>query len=384
MTRLSSGTPRIPLFVLLSSLLLVSCADTTSMNPTAVPVDGVAAAKGGVPGPPGGDGGDGGDDGGTDGADPVVDATNPMEAPQDTTLDVEVLGDNFEPGSVAEFLLNETETADITTNETRFVNEKKLIANITVSFDAATELYDVRVTTPPGRKGVGLELFAIVRKGNPNQPITSVRFVSPTADPAVRIFGDGSGDYIDSVEGVAIGVGRQFVFGPDDGDVNNGRFSGSRTLCLQFTADQETTGTGIPSVLAEDLDADGVVCTKGDLRTVWHENDDLGLEGMTVGQTIESEGRYIWPDPKRQDQFKLEFFCRDDRGKDGGGTTCTNLLEVTMLTDDTTGKSWRLSFDPSLIAVLSANRIKGAPQPFEPIAAFHMPFDLTVRVGPVE
>ncbi|MFW6085322.1 MAG: hypothetical protein ACODAA_08920, partial [Gemmatimonadota bacterium] len=158
MTMLSSGTPRISLFVLLSSLLLVGCADTTSTNPTAVQVDGVAAARGGVPGPP-----DGGstDDGSEDGSDPVVDATDPAQAPQDTTLDVEVQGDNFEPGSVAEFLLDETETADITTNSTEFVNKKKLIANITVSFDAATELYDVRVTTPPGRKGIGLELFEV-------------------------------------------------------------------------------------------------------------------------------------------------------------------------------------------------------------------------------
>lgn len=158
MTRLSSDAPRISLFVLLSSLLLVGCADSGSTGPAAVTVDGVAAARGGVPGPPGGGGGD---DGGADGSDPVVDATDPAQAPQDTTLDVEVLGDNFEPGSEAEFLLDETETADITTNETRFVNKRKLIANITVSFDAATELYDVRVTTPPGRKGIGLELFEV-------------------------------------------------------------------------------------------------------------------------------------------------------------------------------------------------------------------------------
>ena len=189
MSRLSSGTPRIPLFVLLSSLLLVGCADTTSTNPTAVPVDGVAAAKGGVPGPPGTDGGD---DGGTDGSDPVVDATDPAQAPQDTTLDVEVLGDNFEPGSVAEFLLDETETADIKTNETRFVNKKKLIANITVSFDAATELYDVRVTTPPGRKGVGLELFEVASG--------TVSMEATLSGGSLQ--GDGSGSYVDQECGV--------------------------------------------------------------------------------------------------------------------------------------------------------------------------------------
>lgn len=162
MTRLLSSVPRIPLFVILSFLLVAGCADTGSPEPATAPVEGEAHAKGGVPGPPGGGGGGGGDDGSDDGSDPVVQSTDPVQAPQDTTLDVEVLGDNFEPGSVAEFLLNETETDDIRTNETRFINKKRLVANITVSLDAATELFDVRVTTPPGRKGIGLKLFEVV------------------------------------------------------------------------------------------------------------------------------------------------------------------------------------------------------------------------------
>lgn len=163
MIRSSSSISRISLFAFLSLLLVVGCADTGSTGPTAIAVEGAASAKGGVPGPPGGGGGedDGGDEPGDATSDPVVDATDPGAAPRDTTLDVEVLGDNFEPGSTAEFLLDEIETDDITTNETRYINKKRLVANITVSIDAATELYDVRVTTPPGRKGVGLELFEV-------------------------------------------------------------------------------------------------------------------------------------------------------------------------------------------------------------------------------
>lgn len=157
MTRLLSSAPRIPLFVTLSFLLVAGCADTGSTGPEAAPVEGESHAKGGVPGPPGG----GGDDGGDSGSDPLVQSTDPAQATQDTTLDVEILGDNFEPGSVADFLLNETATDAITTNETRFINKKRLIANVTVSLDAETEFYDVRVTTPPGRKGIGLKLFEV-------------------------------------------------------------------------------------------------------------------------------------------------------------------------------------------------------------------------------
>lgn len=193
MTRLLSSMPRIPLFLSLSLLLVVGCADAGSTGPTAVPVEGTASARGGIPGPPDSGGGDdGGEEEGEDGSDPVVDATDPVQAPQDTTLDVEVLGDNFEPGSVAEFLLDETETDDITTNETRFVNKKRLVANITVSIDAATELYDVRVTTPPGRKGVGLELFEVA----------SGTVSMETTIGAGSLQSDGNGPYVNQECGV--------------------------------------------------------------------------------------------------------------------------------------------------------------------------------------
>jgi len=192
MIRLSSSVPRIPLFVLLSFLLFAGCNDTDSTGPVAAPVEGEAHAKGGVPGPPDGGGGGGDGDGSEDGSDPVVESTDPAQAPQDTTLDVEVLGDNFEPGSVAEFLLNETETDDITTNETRFINKKRLVANITVSLDAATELFDVRVTTPPGRKGIGLKLFEVV----------SGTVSMETTLGEGSLASDGAGPYVDQECGV--------------------------------------------------------------------------------------------------------------------------------------------------------------------------------------
>lgn len=185
MTRLLSSAPRIPLFLTLSFLLVVGCADTGSTGPGAAPVAGESHAKGGVPGPPGGGGSD--DDGGDSGSDPVVQSTDPAQATQDTTLDVEILGDNFEPGSVADFLLNETATDAITTNETRFINKKRLIANITVSLDAETEFYDVRVTTPPGRKGIGLKLFEVASG--------TVSMETTLGEGSLQ--GDGHGPYVD-------------------------------------------------------------------------------------------------------------------------------------------------------------------------------------------
>ena len=94
---------------------------------------------------------------------PTVTATDPNVAPQDTTLDVHVLGKGFDHGSKAEFLLNGTPDSRVKTNSTRFVNANELVTNLTIAADAATTLYDVAVTTSTGKKGIGTELFAIER-----------------------------------------------------------------------------------------------------------------------------------------------------------------------------------------------------------------------------
>ncbi len=205
----------------------------------------------------------------------------------------------------------------------------------------------------------------------------SLVFVEPVddADPAIRLFGDGRGEYVPAQDGSEITVERQFIFRPEG---SGGKpVADPRRLCLRFTEDQEVTGAGIPDDLADDLDETGRTCARGDIRTVWHSNGDLGLEAMALGETIRAEARYIWTDGENN-QFKLEFFCRDDRGGDDGTTACENLVDVTLVEETATSRTWRLSFDPTRVAPLSRNFVKGPPSPFEVLAAFHMPFDLTV------
>jgi len=358
--------------LLIVAMLALGCGESSTTAPGLEQLAPASRlAKGGKPG---------GGGGGT--ADPVVAAVDPTSATQDTTLDVEVSGDNFVDGSVVELELDGQPAFGVLTNRTTFVSPKRLIANITIAADAAEDIYDVAVKTPPGRKGVGLELFAIVRQGNPHAPLMSVRFVSPQANSAVRVFDDGGGDYVGAVEGTVIEVARQFRFVPNDGNTGGGKFAGSRTLCLRFLAAEETTGTGIPGVLAPDLDHNGVVCATGDLRTIWHSNEDLGLEAMALGETMQAGTRFVWTDPKRQDEFRLEFFCFGMRQTPGGTEACTDLTDVTMTADDDTDKAWRFRFDPTLHAGLSTRKVRDATGIWTPIAAFHMPFELTVRMAP--
>jgi len=91
----------------------------------------------------------------------VVDSTVPDNGPLGATMDVRVLGSGFTRGSQAEFALDGIVGADVVTNSTRYVKATELEANITIAPDATLDLYDVIVTTSNGRKGVGIESFAV-------------------------------------------------------------------------------------------------------------------------------------------------------------------------------------------------------------------------------
>jgi TolB protein len=116
---------------------------------------------------------------------PTVSSTNPGEAPQDTTLDVRVLGSGFDQGSRAEWAIAGVPSPKVVTNSTRFVSSKELVANIRIALDADTVLYDVLVTTSRGKKGIGTELFKVKAKGpkppppapDPDAPPGRIAFV---------------------------------------------------------------------------------------------------------------------------------------------------------------------------------------------------------------
>jgi probable HAF family extracellular repeat protein len=94
--------------------------------------------------------------------DPVVASANPSAAPQDTTLDVQVLGSGFDLGSRAEFVLNGVAVPGVRTNRTTYRTPKELVANITIAPDAVPDRYDIAVTTSKGKKGIGTERFAVL------------------------------------------------------------------------------------------------------------------------------------------------------------------------------------------------------------------------------
>lgn len=149
----------------------------------------------------------------------TVTAAVPDSATQDTTLDVTISGSSFATGAEAVWGQGGVPASGVRTNSTRFVNSRKLIANITIAVDAATGLYDVIVTNLGGKKGIGTELFAVKQKQvNPG----SIMEYS-VSDAAVKIRSDHRAEYLTAdglryrYESGVCGVGGTFfVFGSGD------------------------------------------------------------------------------------------------------------------------------------------------------------------------
>lgn len=93
---------------------------------------------------------------------PTVSTAVPDNAPQDTTLEVRVLGTGFDQGSRVDLALaGVPDPINVHTNSTRFVTSTELVANITISPTATEARYDVIVTAATGKKGIGTERFLV-------------------------------------------------------------------------------------------------------------------------------------------------------------------------------------------------------------------------------
>jgi probable HAF family extracellular repeat protein len=103
--------------------------------------------------------------GGPTTSNPTVTATTPSSSTRNITLSVTVSGSGFDAGSRAVWALHGDSalaTTKIRTNSTTFVSSKQLTANITVASDAPLTSFDVLVVTTSGKKGIGIELFAVL------------------------------------------------------------------------------------------------------------------------------------------------------------------------------------------------------------------------------
>lgn len=178
--------------LLAAGCLVTACAEE---SPTILDSTSVFAAQGGNGKGGGKGGGGGGGDDGEEGEAVTVTSAVPKKVPQGATANVRVGGTFFEPGSVVEILLNGKKTSKIVTNSTEFTNDTELIANITVASDALLASYDVRVTTPRKKKGIGIELLAVIPGPHVFLPEVQTDGSGNTIS-GPGIYQDGGGDYL--------------------------------------------------------------------------------------------------------------------------------------------------------------------------------------------
>jgi hypothetical protein len=237
------------------------------------------------------------------GGKPQVDATDPSEAPQDTTLEVRVLGSGFDDGSEARMLLAGQATEKVRTNSTRFESETELVANITIAIDAEVALYDVEVTTSRRRKGIGTELFAVKEKGKPGEepPPHFEAVVTDNNDlTQYWLASDGRGTYERFMDCVRI-------------NANDGTFMlrtvGQTEECLTATG-WRFLELHIPENTSFDFDQDGTfeVVEGAPARLLVHDAFAEGTTSARAGLDFFT----VNPDTSTSSAFKWHIFYAND------------------------------------------------------------------------
>ena len=263
----------------------------------------------------------------------------PSEAPQEVTLDVEVIGSGFDDGSVVEFLLAGQSTPRMVVNRSDFVSSKKLIANLTIATDADIDLYDIEVTTKRGKKGIGSEMFLVKDRNTPSDI------------PVIATFGDAPGDGVtsdggdDGYDAVILAIGNLML---------DARVDVDRQLCFDF-AGQPGDPFG------------GAFCDDGYLTTA---DPDLegGLPAMGIGGAMTTRAQVTWVKQDANGKGYNWFlqFGQDCDSNDVSG----DRLTVSHPDADT----WTLQ---GTTAVLCRMPTKGKPA-VQAVGTFTMPFTLTV------
>jgi len=291
--------------------------------------------------------------------DPSVASADPNNAPQDTTLDVRVLGSAFDRGSTAEWAIAGVPSAKVRTNSTRFVNSKELIANITIALDADTVLYDVIVTTTTGKKGIGTELFQVRAKGPPPENPKAI-FDYPADDASFKIRSDHRAEYLSAdglryvYEAGVCGVGAQFfAFGSGDAtmDPDGATITGR---------DKKACGAARAVTIIFDQPADGGPLTRDPVATGGFFHIMKNLWFAPIGVEIEGHAGFnvgrcnvlrFKPDPDTNENFYP-------------GSDKVLILRL----DERTWHVWTKPYPDNKAWCDTEQRL------------YHLPFELTVRV----
>lgn len=264
----------------------------------------------------------------------------PSEAPQETRLDVVVIGSGFDDGSVVKFLLAGQSTPKVVVNSSTYEpTNGNLVADLTVAVDADVALYDIEVTTSRGKKGIGTEMFLVQDKDKPVDIPVTATFRDALGD---GVLSDGGGSY----DAVILAIGNLML---------DARVDIPRQLCLDFAAQ-----AGAPY--------DEVVCDDAYLTTA---DPDVpgGLPEMGEGDSMTTRAQVTWVG-KDSTGKGYNWFLQFGQDCESVDVSADRLTVTHHLTLD----EWVLEGDT---ATLCRMPTKGRPK-VQLVGEFSMPFSLTV------
>lgn len=168
--------------------------------------------------------------GGESGAAPTVTSASPASAPQDTAIAVTVSGTGFKQGARAQWALA-GDTTQVIVQSTKVTSSTELEAQLLVPSTAATGSYDIMVTNPDGKKGVGAEQFTVT-VGN-----TTANWLLPIDASALSLRSDGKfsdGTFSTYADGVCSFESTVFFTGSGD-NVMEFKYPKRKTCGRTFT-----------------------------------------------------------------------------------------------------------------------------------------------------
>lgn len=210
----------------------------------------------------------------------TVKRADPDTALQGESLQVRVLGSGFDETSSVSFEIDGKPVNDITVQGTSFVDSTEVVADISVAADARVTRYDIAVQSGKGKKGVGLELFAVKYNGPPDQEPLSV-----TVADGYDVASDGGGSYVDGTQNVqALIVGSDNFQLDVKGSGHNGhsRKTNPDDRKVLLTLRDPSTGAVLHTA---SIDAN-VTTSQPDLEGAFR--------ALAVGETMTTRMRFLW------------------------------------------------------------------------------------------
>ena len=292
--------------------------------------------------------------------DPEVMKVDPPDAPQDTRLVLTVTGSGFDKTAKVEMLLNEESTDDITTNSTKFVNSKRLRADITIAANAAVKKFDVAVTVTAAnrrKRGIGIELFEVTDTTQECQ----IGF-DLTLDDSKPVRSDGGDQYQDAIDKVQVstGSGPGFRFDTNGNQKLQGR-NDTRLVTLDFTG---TAGEGLT-----DPNVPTGIDFRFDIQPSANSDEGLNLCALDINNgvgTVSAKIRFAVPGTK--EGYRLRYGGITSTGNDCGALGVEEI-KVTRKGETT----WELVSGPTACLL---------PDRGEIMAVIAMPIAFTITAQP--